>query len=1017
MDASSFVGEVKYYPQTNNLALVRGQGWAFNGTKAWRDVRYRWQNENANWVGSNQCHNNPLVLARLQRFRKLEGEQMADVFENTINDLMASYCREHGLKITTQPGVRLPHRRAIPDFELRNGGVLYGEGEWNSSYVKGYDQAIEFGDIPGTSGYFLIGYPDELKERVKQRRIKTASPSVLLKGVTYRGMFKLKGERPSLFRAELEELPSWLEESLARQPRPPNATEFVELMRDIVQGLTDLLPVEGRFPSLFEHIIASMPKEGPKIDTARKAAAYLLLNQIVFYRILEERGYPTLRPAALKHPGDLKREYFDMVLRDDYQAIFNFDIASLFPQDAIQYIRDMVEIVTELQPEQFTRDLLGNIFHSLIPLEVRKPVAAYYTNPMAARLLAKLAIESAKDSVADFACGSGTLLMAAYDRKAQLLGHPMDQESHKRFVEEELTGVDIMPFAAHLAVVQLALRNPGYLTNRVRVAVYDSTFLRPGANISSLQRVMPRGQSFIHDFHEENLEKRKVREGAVSSEGAGRGFDVRPVDVVIMNPPFTRKQLVTKDFRKILTSRFEDYSEYSSKEQNLFAYFILLADRFLSTNGRLAMVLPQTILRQLSSHGVRKLLTTRYNLEYIIQSGYRLAFSESTAFREILLVARKTVVGSKEPLCVLARLEAMPNETNVDKIASVLQHAFEPDVMKPDSGGLVNVSTISQRSLQGSANWQALLPEEEIEGFTLPQSPLLTPLSEVVPFVIQGIRFDDSSDRVNVKNTILSRPRRDVNVKLEWKIIGESDKEVTATSTDSGETVHVPKEVLQPTTRSPAGMATMEIDSAPDFIVTARFPNDTRFWVDPNPNAILRKRVPHLRSREGQLLLAGRNNVNLSAPGTHFLAFVSPGPVPPTWSFWSLRPESLEEARLLALWWNSTFNIIQLIGMRAEVGGSWMGWLKKDLLQIRVLTPKTLTDTQKTKLLEVYNRWKGQDFPSLVDQFSTRYPGRLAIDSTLAPLIGIDSSDAYLGALYETVAKRLGWMKGLMTRE
>ncbi len=55
MDASSFVAEVKYYPQTNHLALVRGHGWGFDGRKVWHDVFYRWQDENTDWVGSNQC--------------------------------------------------------------------------------------------------------------------------------------------------------------------------------------------------------------------------------------------------------------------------------------------------------------------------------------------------------------------------------------------------------------------------------------------------------------------------------------------------------------------------------------------------------------------------------------------------------------------------------------------------------------------------------------------------------------------------------------------------------------------------------------------------------------------------------------------------------------------------------------------------------------------------------------------------------------------------------------------------
>lgn len=337
-------------------------------------------------------------------------KSVAAITEDTVNDLLASYLRDQGLNVTTQAQARVPRGRK-PDFELRDGLILYGEGEWVSSYDKGFGQAIDFGDILGASGYFLIGYPDELKDRVRQRRVTTASPAVLLSGVTYKGIFKLRGEPASYVRGPLEELPEWLRQGLAHQPRLPTATDFVELMRDIVRSLTDFLPAGGQFPSLFEHIIASMPRAKEELETARGAAAYLLLNQVVFYRILEQRGYPAIRPDALRRPGDLNREYFNRVLEDpegDYQAIFDFDVASLFPGDGLQYIRDMVKIVNELQPEQFTRDLLGNIFHALIPLDVRKPVAAYYTNPSAARLLAKLAVDSADAKVADFACGSGT---------------------------------------------------------------------------------------------------------------------------------------------------------------------------------------------------------------------------------------------------------------------------------------------------------------------------------------------------------------------------------------------------------------------------------------------------------------------------------------------------------------------------------------------------------------------------------------------------------------------------------
>src|SRR5467141_3029992 len=51
MDATNFLAQVQFYPRTQHLALIRGHGWGFNGTMAWRDIFDRWQNENTNWIG------------------------------------------------------------------------------------------------------------------------------------------------------------------------------------------------------------------------------------------------------------------------------------------------------------------------------------------------------------------------------------------------------------------------------------------------------------------------------------------------------------------------------------------------------------------------------------------------------------------------------------------------------------------------------------------------------------------------------------------------------------------------------------------------------------------------------------------------------------------------------------------------------------------------------------------------------------------------------------------------------
>lgn len=934
---------------------------------------------------------------------------MPDPTESTVNDAIARFLSDSGLTVWREPSAR-GSGKGQPDFVIRSDSTVYGEGEWSRSYADGMLQAINYGEIPDAGGCFLIAYPEELRGRVAKGWFD-ASPNLqkILGGVTYRGFYKPRGERAIPWRGKLEEIADWLRRGVSRHPPPPDETEFVSIMRDLVNGLTNQLPVEGSYPTLFEHIVASMPKDRGELETAKRAAAYLLLNQIVFYRILQQPGkFPLLRAEAIESPGDLKRNYFDQVLKVDYQAIFALDVATLLPRKATDQIRGMVRIINELQPEQFTRDLLGNIFHSLIPLEVRKPVAAYYTNPVAARLLGRLSIESSTDTVADLACGSGTLLMAAYDRKAELLGHQLSAPEHQRFLEHDITGTDIMPFAAHLAVVQLALRNPSFLTDKVRVAVYDSTVLKPGAKIRPIETVLPGGQTYLDQFANGTREAEKVRKGAVSGTGTGAGFVLHKVDVAIMNPPFTRKQHVTTEHRALLTERFKDYEKYTSGEQNFFGYFITLGDRFLKEGGRLAMVLPATILRQLSSKGVRTLLGERYEVEYIIQSGLRLAFSESTDFREILLIARKGIPPGERGQCVMATLSARPELGSLDTLSRTLKglrSTPESPGLREDAARLgIRFNCVSQSSLQGGGPWKQFLPGETLEGWSLPSSPFLVPLNELTTEVVQGIRFNEVEDFVRPRNTLLTRPR-EANVRMNWAVIEETDEFIVAKSKRTGVTVRVPRAVVRPTTRSVAGMSTIEFTTPFDYIVVGRFPGDTAFWDDPDPDKILAKRLPHLATREASLLLGGRNNVGLDGTGTHFLAFVSARPVPPTWSFWSVRGLRLDDARLLALWWNSSFNLVQLIENRAEVQGAYMSWLKTDILRLRVPNLPKLSPKSRAGLLKLYEELATTPFPNLLSQLKSAPAERLRLDLTLSHELGLGYTEVDLRKLYGVLAE------------
>ena len=931
---------------------------------------------------------------------------MPDATENSVNALMVQYLSSQQIPVFPFAS-EIKAGYGIPDFIVKGNLTLYGEGEWNSTYANGLVQAANYGDAPQADGYFLIGYPEILRKRVARDWRQTPTDLVaLLGGVSYRGVLKVPGEPARPWKGRLEEIAQWLRDGIQRKPQPPDPDEFLSTVQDLVENLAAVLPLGGKWPLLFEHAEVTLPPESGNTEFQRRAAAYLLLDQIVFYRILQERGYPELKEAAIDRPMDLQRNFFAQVTKDNYHAIYDLDVLSQIPESATGEIRKLVRVINILQPEQFTRDLLGNIFHRLIPEPVRKPVAAFYTNVAAARLLAKLSIDSPSAKVADLACGSGTLLMAAYDRKAELLGHKVDAPTHKRFVERDLTGVDIMSFAAHLAVVQLALRNPEHFTDTARIAVENSTRLRQGTHIPPLEETLV-GKRTLDTWIPGAAPIRKIRRGSVSSQGRGRGFDMDAVDVVLMNPPFSRKQKISTEQRRRMNRNLSEYSDFIDNGMNLGPYFILLADRFLKRGGRMAMVLPDSVLDQESAAKVRKFLAGHYEIEYLIQAGHRLAFSEDASFLEILLVARKKKVDPGAH-CVVAFIGTKPTESNAQTLADLLQRFpnsphSEVDVV---AGAENHFALVPQRAFSSSSNWIEVIPHAHLTGFVLPESQVLASLRTVATRVTQGLRFARSEGIWIPENTYLSVPRA-ANVRSRWVVTSESQSHVEAVSKDSGQSIRIPRGSLRSGTRSAAGMPTLELTRSWDYTVVGRFPSDEGFWGEAAADSIVERRIQKYADKETYLIVAGRNNVNLRSKNTHFLAFVSPEPTSPPWQFWCVMTSTLEEAKILGMWWNSTIHLAQLFLSRSRGMASYGGWEKSDLLDLSVLDPKRLSPEGRLLLLDVYEQWARKPFPSIGEQLSQPFEGRIEIDKAVCRALGTEFSSAGFPRLYGTLSERI----------
>ncbi|MBI2675754.1 MAG: N-6 DNA methylase [Candidatus Aenigmarchaeota archaeon] len=851
----------------------------------------------------------------------------------------------------------------------------------------------------------------------------------------------------------LEDLAGWIAQKVIETPKPlapVNTQKIIEMLDQNVALINQNMQavhaseIEEIFGGRdFFSTVLDYEQESRISDAALKnAASYLLLNQILFYQILsnEVADYQKINARELKEAGELHTKYFSRVLKDDYQPIFGFNVAAIIRgTEATSAVRTAIQAVQLLSPQMLSHDLLGKIFHNLIPLSLRKVVAAYYTNSEAGELLADLAIEKKNDKVIDPACGSGTLLVAAYNRKKSLYGK-FEQDQHTRFLENEIFGADIMPFAAHLAAVNLALQAPLNFTNTVNIAIRDSTELAPGVKITAVKDVIKESyqNSKLTEFENGfRTPKPRIKKGAVDlGNGNGSSIKLPKFDVVIMNPPFTRFQRIPPRFKEKLQKRFDlpRYKNMVHGQLGLHGYFLLLADKLLAPNGRLAAVLPITTISLESFYGIVSFLLREYSIEHAIVSTGRAAFSENTSLREMLLVARK-----HEPLpehrIKFTFIHASPEELSVAKAHTIAENmkVFDTEEEANDDFYIRQENQVNLLDDNSSIR--------DLYRMITLHSPQLVRVDEKIKkYFSSANKFERLGDVEERENWKISENPRGVEEKGYYclSLLGDSGKPMKEHDVwlieEETETLlkvkhrfncqafRIPKTCVMPQFRRFSGQERMKLSSPRDYLVVRQFPEFENFV---KASALAdQKRAAGIRNsiREGgweRFVLKNSARVfgfyrgNVTAPGSSFLSIRSSTPTfaGPGGSWVFQMPDKNDS--LVQMWLNSSIVFYLMLRDRKETEGGFMEldkyvfenlpYPKKDLVD-----PKTLADLERevSKL----------KFPSLLEQFQTSSEGRRMIDHFFLEHAGMpkEEQDRFLKLLYETMSKELLRLKGVM---
>ena len=441
------------------------------------------------------------------------------------------------------------------------------------------------------------------------------------------------------------------------------------------------------------------------VTQTRRMACAIVANAVAFQGRLHgiHDSIKSLRETAGEHVDNPQRETlatWDHILNDiNYWPIFAVarDIVERLPADAASRILRRLMLTAEsinASGAHIAHDLTGLVFQRLIA--DRKYLATFYTLPASAALLARLAVAklgapvvasgarqsgSAADDgqapidwsdpnaisrlrVADFACGTGALLSAVYEqiaRRHEYAGGDAAQ-LHRHMMEEVLFGCDVMPSAIHITGSTLAGAQPavGYGNSRIYCLPYGR--LGDGSvAIGSLEYLTSNAQLTMTNFTDPAR-----RTGSFGEETASQimvEVPDRSLDLVIMNPPFTRAtnhEGAHSDITNPAFAAFDatpaDQSAMGSRMNQLgrgtcyhgnagiASAFAALADKKLKPGGVLALVLPLSAASGLSWQGFRQLLAAGYTELQVLSiaaNGRDMSFSSDTGMAECLVVARK----------------------------------------------------------------------------------------------------------------------------------------------------------------------------------------------------------------------------------------------------------------------------------------------------------------------------------------------------------------------------------------
>jgi hypothetical protein len=634
--------------------------------------------------------------------------------------------------------------------------------------------------------------------------------------------------------------------------------------------------------------------------------------------------------------------------------------------------------------------------------------------------------------VGDLACGSGTLLTAVYNALRDLYiysefgkGGQIDlRKFHKTMLEEGIWGMDALRYAVQIASTNLALQDPLTAVDRMNMFAVPLGKEDRKVLLGSLEFFQgKRIPEISMYFEEKGLQFMKEAKEA-SIIGGKIPSELPDFDLIIMNPPFTRatgrkdskekrkeeerglfgfildketREDVLEKYRELRESVKEDLEKrldylrkygdlcekidvlaeldinelYSIGHAGEGLLFLYLADKHVKENGKIAFVLPKSLLTGISWFLARCLLLSKFHVEHIVvsydsENGYN--FSESTSLSETLIVARKRGQAEKDEITTVTLLHRKPS-TSLEARALAFRILSSKEGFIEVNGAKAYTYTVPRSELVKKVfNWGSLL------AFPEPQ------LTRLATDILEGRVFNTNIPIVELG--------RIADIGIDRRQFHDSFTIIKGKVPTSLPAIYGGEEDVR---------SQMLIEPNARMIPKERRTKDGEIK---RPGDELFKRFA------STLLVPDRIRVNTS----HVISIYSSEPVLSN-IFYAVKLRHRKEGgeKALCLWLNTTWGILSILANRSETEGVWISlkithWKLQPVLDIT-----RLSEEQVAKLAEVFDRYCNETPRRLPEQFKPDNidPVRKKIDTEFLNALDIKFEERELLELYSLMYHNL----------